>query len=485
MIYDNVVVGTGLSALGCILGLIKNNKKVLCIDASNELEDLGKTDDKDVIFCNQGLPLRKIRNKKIKNKLFDPVEIVDNHFYGGLSNIWGGNALRPFANEFDEWPLSYDLLKPYFDKCETIMNISHFDDKFSKKFKIEEEKFNKSKKLLFSDFIKNFLLNDKTENKDFIYGLARLTLEENSQISENYFFGCKDENIFNSKNEIKRLVNEKKIELKSNMILEKVNFDDDKLKLIFKNDKVNIILTKKLFLGTGPINTPKIILNSLKQEKKAIVKESQPFFIPCFYTGRDFNNNKKHHTLSQAQIVFNSKNNNDHNTYYEVKYDFNLINSIIKIKYGFLYYLIPNFLKKRLFVITGFINSKESSFEGEIKDNNDNLLIIKKEKMLQYSRKKILDQLKTLGKAFSFISIKPLLKFGSFGRGFHLGGSLPMKKTSLKEDDLFTNPNGEFSAMKNLFIIDSSNFTNIPASGFSLTIMANAFRIADTSCSND
>ena len=40
MIYDNVVVGTGLSALGCILGLIKNNKKVLCIDASNELEDL-------------------------------------------------------------------------------------------------------------------------------------------------------------------------------------------------------------------------------------------------------------------------------------------------------------------------------------------------------------------------------------------------------------------------------------------------------------
>ena len=36
--------------------------------------------------------------------------------------------------------------------------------------------------------------------------------------------------------------------------------------------------------------------------------------------------------------------------------------------------------------------------------------------------------------------------------------------------------------MKNLFIIDSSNFTNIPASGFSLTIMANAFRIADTSC---
>ena len=43
MIYENVVIGTGLSALGCILGLIKNNKQVLCIDASNpNLNNLGK-----------------------------------------------------------------------------------------------------------------------------------------------------------------------------------------------------------------------------------------------------------------------------------------------------------------------------------------------------------------------------------------------------------------------------------------------------------
>ena len=56
-----------------------------------------------------------------------------------------------------------------------------------------------------------------------------------------------------------------------------------------------------------------------------------------------------------------------------------------------------------------------------------------------------------------------------------------MKKKSFKKDILFTNPNGEFSAMRNVFIIDSSNFNNIPASGFSLTIMANAFRIAETS----
>ena len=71
-----------------------------------------------------------------------------------------------------------------------------------------------------------------------------------------------------------------------------------------------------------------------------------------------------------------------------------------------------------------------------------------------------------------------MMKLGNFGRGFHLGASIPMLKQNSQISDLYTNKNGEISKFKNVFIIDGSNFTNIPASGFSLTIMANALRIA-------
>ena len=37
MIYDNVVVGSGFSALVCIVELLNSNKKVLCIDKSSKL----------------------------------------------------------------------------------------------------------------------------------------------------------------------------------------------------------------------------------------------------------------------------------------------------------------------------------------------------------------------------------------------------------------------------------------------------------------
>ena len=480
MIYDNIVVGTGLSALGCILGLIKNNKKVLCIDASTETSsNLGKEDNKKVVFCNQGLPLRKIHKKFSNNKFFHPVEIMDNYFYGGLSNLWGANALRPLPDDFNEWPLTYKALEPYLEKCEDVMNISHFDDKLSKELGIKANKFDTNKKKFFSNFIESFFSNNKTKNQNFIYGLARLTLENNCQISDNYFFGCNDKNIFNSKNEIKKLVEENKIKFLDNLVVKKIVHEGNNLKLIFSNNEASTILTKKLFLGAGPINTPRIVLNSSNNSQKIIIKESQPFFIPCFYFGNKFDNSKKHHTLSQAQIVFKNDEKNLNNTYYEIKYDKKLIDSIIKIKYSFLYYLIPSFLRKRLFVITGFINSKESSYSAEIERNVKEIKVIEKKDMIKKSKNKILKQLKILEKAFSFISLQPFLKFGLFGRGFHIGSGLPMKEGNIKELSLFTKPNGEVSSLKNVFIVDSSNFPNIPASGFSLTIMANAFRIGD------
>ena len=63
-----------------------------------------------------------------------------------------------------------------------------------------------------------------------------------------------------------------------------------------------------------------------------------------------------------------------------------------------------------------------------------------------------------------------------------MGGSMPMldesKIKQIEKNDLYTKKNGEIMEYKNVFIIDSTNFTNIPAGSMGLTIMANALRIA-------
>ena len=79
---------------------------------------------------------------------------------------------------------------------------------------------------------------------------------------------------------------------------------------------------------------------------------------------------------------------------------------------------------------------------------------------------------------------KFFLKLGDFGISYHLGSSIPMVKPDDKNFNninLYSKENGEISLFKNVFIIDSSSFPNIPAGSISLTIMANALRIASES----
>ena len=71
MIYDNIVIGSGVSALGCILGLLKSRKKVLCIDGSDNQQESSKKDGKqEIIFCEQNLPLKTFSFQRKSKKFY-------------------------------------------------------------------------------------------------------------------------------------------------------------------------------------------------------------------------------------------------------------------------------------------------------------------------------------------------------------------------------------------------------------------------------
>ena len=158
MIYDNIVIGSGISALGCVVGLLESNKKILCIDGSdNTLESFKNINNEEIVFDNDNLPLKKNSiTAKFVNK-FDPIELQNYPSFGGLSNIWGAKCLRLFKNQFDEWPISYDEIEKYYETCEKIMNVSHYNDELSKKLGVNENIIDDSKIKLYSSFIKNFM----------------------------------------------------------------------------------------------------------------------------------------------------------------------------------------------------------------------------------------------------------------------------------------------------------------------------------------
>ena len=483
MIYDNIVIGSGISALGCVIGLLESNKKILCIDGSdNTLESFKNIDNEEIVFDNDNLPLKKNSiTAKFINK-FDPIKVQQYPSFGGLSNIWGAKCLRLFKNQFDEWPISYHEIAKYYETCEKIMNVSHYNDELSKELGVNENIIDDSKIELYSNFIKTFIKQKKSP-ANFNIGLARLALDSKCYKCGNCFFGCPDNYLFNTKDYFNNLINKNQIEYKKNLILEKFILKDSLIELNFKNSQDIKIFAKKLFIGAGPIQTSNIIMNSMNKERNLNLAESQNYFVPCFYYGKDFDSNINNQTAGDAEII--SSKNIKHNIgqlYFSIKYDQKLLKMVLKKKLGLLYKLIPNFLIKRIFIIAGLINSDHSTYRAIIKKEDLSLHIIKdyeKEKKLKFE---VFNQLGLLGKNYNFFAVTLLSKFCKFGRSFRLGCSIPMlSEDEIKENmnnNLYTKKNGEISKFKNVYIIDSSSFKNIPAGDISLTIMANALRIA-------
>jgi hypothetical protein len=70
--------------------------------------------------------------------------------------------------------------------------------------------------------------------------------------------------------------------------------------------------------------------------------------------------------------------------------------------------------------------------------------------------------------------ITPALRVGEPGRGFHTGGTFPMRsEPSAFETDVLGRPHG----FSNVHLVDSSVFPSLPATTITLSVMANAHRI--------
>jgi len=150
--------------------------------------------------------------------------------------------------------------------------------------------------------------------------------------------------------------------------------------------------------------------------------------------------------------------------------------------FGPTYGIFKNLLKKfmsRLVIAQGYLHSNSSSHISiELKNGQPSRLILKKNENKAAAKliKGIAWKLFKNRKYFKFLPLIPFVKVGKPGESNHYGGSFPMSNNPKKfESDKLGRPFG----FKNVHLVDASVFPSIPAQAITLTIMANAYRIAD------
>ena len=243
----------------------------------------------------------------------------------------------------------------------------------------------------------------------------------------------------------------------------------------------------RVYLAAGALSSTTILLDSLQAYGQSVaMMQSDHFLLPMLlrgFSGRVAG--EQLHTLSQLFIEVLDRAISRHGVHLQL-YTYNdFYERMAKNKLGPVYRPMARLLDRlidRIVLLKGYVHSDESSRIHATLDQSSTGPVLRLEAVRDSASDRIIRAVtKLLGRNSKKIGAAPLrlaLRIGLPGSGAHIGGSFPMRPDPKGfESDALGRPAG----LKRVHVVDSTVFPTVPAPTITLTIMANAFRIASES----
>ena len=306
-------------------------------------------------------------------------------------------------------------------------------------------------------------------------------------------YGCPYGFIFNSATVLDELRLNSRFTYAPGLVVESLseNAGEVKIKAIGVLSKErHEMRAEKVFLGGGVFSTARILLESLEIYDQPIkCLDSQYFQIPLLGSQKAAGIRLEEiHTLNQLCLLMNDTSGRLFSFLQLYGYN-DLYEQMFRNVSGPLYPLLRghlNALAERLFFVQGYLRSEDSAtIHVSLKRGKGNKTLINiVGQGHQATRGALEEVLRKLSGVCKRIGLKFLpfkMMVGKPGRGYHSGGSFPMRADPKPfESDLLGRP----YSFKRVHLVDASVFPSIAPGPITLHIMANATRIADQSMDN-
>jgi choline dehydrogenase-like flavoprotein len=430
---------------------------------------------------------------------YDGVGVRPSLAQGGLSNVWGAAMLPYCQQDIADWPITVSDLARHYADVLTITGLSARRDDLEHFFPLYHEQ--------------GFALNLSRQAQTMLAGLekhrsglaragvrfgqARIAVqaarkpgdEDGCRYCGLCMYGCPYGYIYNSQDTLRQwLRREPNFSHQPDIIVTKVQesatnaFIEGHRRMT--GEPVHL-QADRVFLAAGAIPTAQILLRSLALYGKTLwMKDSQYFLLPlALAQGSGDVRHESLQTLSQLFLEISDPRISPHLMHLQA-YSYNeLIGQTVRQALGPLAKpsdVLARLIECRLLVMQGFLHSAHSSriaielTRGDAggpdrlrlkpEPNPEALPTIRRAgwKLLRLSRQ------------LGGIPVLPMMQIAEPGRGFHTGGTFPMRlRPGPLEADLLGRPHG----WTRIHVVDSSVLPSIPATTITFSVMANAHRI--------
>jgi choline dehydrogenase-like flavoprotein len=517
--HTHCVIGSGPAGVAAASALLARGARVLMLDAGIELEpdraeivrELSSKKPADwpaaqaaVIHGESGANLKGLPHKKLFGSDFlyreshEKIPWQGNEDalrpslgLGGLSNVWGATMLPPRDSDISDWPIQRPHLNEHYAAAARIMGLAARHDALEELFPLHAEavplKQSRQAALVLGNLEPH---RDALRARGWDFGQSRLAVraaDSSRGIGCVYcthcMAGCVYGCIYNSAYTVRELQQRENFRYERDVIVTRLAEKADGVGIEAFHRRTGSPLSfdaRRVYLGAGVIPTARIFLRSQDAfDQPLTLKDSQYFLFPLILKRRVRDVDKEAlQTLSQIFIELNHPSISNRSVHLQVYTYSDLIAAAVRRSLGPLK-LFSRSVVERLVIVQGYLHSDESASIRMTLKREGQADVLQLDPVLnpetRRTIKRVLRELLKQSRALGGFAVPPMRQIARPGRGFHCGGSIPMRVHPKKfESDCQGRPLG----WSRVHVVDASVLPTVPATTITFSVMANAHRIA-------
>jgi choline dehydrogenase-like flavoprotein len=408
---------------------------------------------------------------------------------GGLSNVWGASILPSHPRDMDGWPAGTTDLAEHYRAVLEFMPSTAIRDELEELLPSHvqtERPLTPSRQitLLLADLQKR---RAGLRKSGIHFGRSRVAVKANGCVYCGLcLYGCPYLLIYSSAQTLKQLIDDGLVDYRPGHVVERLEPDGAGVAVHARAEGTEVLIkAERVFVGAGVLPSAWLALNSLGLfDEPVTMLDSQYFIFPFFRFFRTPGVDREPlHSLVQAFLEIDDPRVSRHLVHVEVfSYSDFLKRALMATGLRFILWnrWMQAQMFDRLLVLQCFLHSDDSSRLSLClkRDSRGRPKLEVKgvvERAAYWSSIRAGLKLAANGLKLGGLPVVPAMQFAEPGRSYHSGGTFPMCQSPGR---LETDALGQLPGLPGVHFVDASVLPSIPATTITLTVMANAHRIA-------
>jgi choline dehydrogenase-like flavoprotein len=528
-VTTSLIVGSGPAAAGVALALSRyRDEEIIVIDIGVRLSDQKRSIiDRLSLLSNCEWPaeeLEAIRSKAVRSArnslpekrsygsdypfrdvgqlqgvhgLKGANRAVISGAYGGFSTVWGSQIMPFSAATFKEWPVGLDQMEPHYRAILSHIPFAAEEDDLAQNFPLLGEPtplppVHPRTTMVLDSYTRH---RKRMQSLGITVGHARLAFDSVRCVSCGLCLtGCPHRLIYSASSTFDKLINQRRVRYLDGLMAYRLGESDGKARVEAWEAETNstrVFEADRVYVACGAFGTTRLVLASLEHyDKPLTLSESVQFVLPSLSVKRTPDPRAiKSFTLNQFNMVISLDDvARDVSQVHFYSSDLSHLDAMpaplrMRIAHPAAIELLrhttlglgylPSWASPRIRVVARPPQGSELLPALEIGPEGSASGRIP---MLQ----EVLRRMTRAAPYLDLLPLKVMTFVSSTAKSYHFGGSFPHARLD-QASSLNTDRIGRLKAWRNIHLVDGSVFPNIPATTFTLSVMANAHRIAEES----